>query len=225
MYTKIEKELKKMDNTYPFKLKPLPYDYNALEPFIDEKTMHLHHDKHLATYVTNLNNAIAKYPDYYNWPLEKLLYNINSIHYEIRTAVRNNGGGVFNHNLYFASMKPNGAPLKDGPLMHAINKNFENFEGFKKDFIAAALAVFGSGYTWLVSDSVGNVSIINTPNQDTVIPNNLTPVILIDCWEHAYYLKHYNVRADYITDWFDVANFDEAEKNYAMHGKVDYNSM
>jgi len=208
--------------TYIFKLKPLPYGFDSLEPFIDAWTMELHHDKHLATYVDNLNNTIEKYPNYYDWSLEKLLYNINSLPEEIRTAVRNNGGGVYNHNLFFSIMTPGGAPIEDSHLLHAINKAFGTFEDFKSGFKQAALEVFGSGYAWLVSDSMGNLSILKTPNQDTQIPLNLTAVLIIDVWEHAYYLKNQNRRNEYIDNWFNVINYKQAELNYLTYKTTDF---
>ena len=213
---------KQMSYTYPFELIPLPYPYNGLEPFIDEKTMELHHDKHLATYVKNLNDTISKYPDLYSWPLEKLLYNISFLPFEIRQDVRHNAGGVYNHNMFFDMMTTKSTPIKKGGLLTAIIKNFGSYDNFKSEFKQAALKVFGSGYAWLVSDTMGNVNIMTTPNQDTPIANGLTPIILLDVWEHAYYLKHYNLRADYIDDWFNVIDFDKAQKRYEQAMQVDY---
>ena len=203
-------------NRYPFPLVPLPYAYNALEPYIDEKTMHLHHDRHLQTYVNNLNAALAKYPQFQNWTLEQLLYYSEELPGDIRTAVINNGGGVYNHNFYFANMSPApGAP--GGDLLDAIVKSFGSVENFENQFKAQALAVFGSGYTWLALGKDCNLKIINTKNQDTVLPLDAAPIMGIDVWEHAYYLKHYNVRADYIADWFRVADWRRAQENYEKH--------
>ena len=217
---------------YPFVLVPLPYAYDALEPFIDAKTMELHHDRHLATYVNNLNAALKDYPELHNWNLEQLLYYADYLPKDIRTAVVNNGGGVYNHNLFFAGMKgrdgvehdasnSGGTPWAASPtaeLLTAINNKFGSFDNFKDEFKKQALSVFGSGYTWLAADSNGELYIVNTKNQDTVLPLNLLPVMLIDVWEHAYYLKHYNVRADYIDAWFNVVDMDKAKANYAMVG-------
>ena len=203
-----------MEN-YPFPLVPLPYAYNALEPYIDEKTMRLHHDKHLQTYISNLNAAIKDYPDLYGWSLELLLYYIDKVPEKIRTAVVNNGGGVYNHYLFFAGLqspKPQNKP--SGALAQSIDLQFGGFEVFKKEFKAAALNVFGSGYTWLCADRNNRLQIVNTKNQDTVLPLNLFPVLLIDVWEHAYYLKHHNKRADYIDDWFNVVNWDKVAEKY-----------
>ncbi|MCL2593354.1 MAG: superoxide dismutase [Defluviitaleaceae bacterium] len=203
------------NNNYPFELTPLPYAYNALEPYIDEKTMELHHDKHLQTYITNLNVTLKDYPELHSWSLEQLLYYSNLLPSEIRTAVVNNGGGVYNHNLFFANLT--NKQTKDVPtgiLLQAINADFGSWEDFKKEFKRHCLSVFGSGYTWLAACSNGKVHIVNTQNQDTVLPFNLYPIMLIDVWEHAYYLKHYNVRADYIDAWFNVVNILKAEENY-----------
>jgi len=206
------------DYHYPFSLVPLPYAYSALEPFIDEKTMQLHHDRHLATYVNNLNATLKDYPALHNCSLEELLFHADLLPPAIATAVINNGGGVYNHNMYFAGFKPanltNKPNLPMGTLLQAINAQFGSFDNFKKEFKEKALAVFGSGYTWLASDKNGKLSIVNTKNQDTILPMGLTPILLIDIWEHAYYLKHYNMRADYIDDYFNVINFDIAQQNY-----------
>jgi len=210
------------DNHYPFALVPLPYAYNALEPFIDEKTMQLHHDKHLATYVNNLNAALKDYPALHNCTLQELLYHADLLPVAIKTAVINNGGGVYNHNLYFASFVPAGSSYSGqsnqpmGALLQAIIAQWGSFDNFKKEFKAQALSVFGSGYTWLASDKNGKLSIINTKNQDTLIPMGLTPIILIDVWEHAYYLKHYNVRADYIDDYFEILDWAGALGRYLV---------
>jgi len=201
---------------YPFELTPLPYAYNGLEPYIDEKTMRLHHDRHLQTYVDNLNAALKDYPELHHWSLEQLLYYADRLPEQIRTAVINNGGGVYNHNLFFAGLK---SPQKQknqpaGAFMQAVKAQFGGIDAFKKEFKKEALGVFGSGYTWLATDNEGKLQIINTKNQDTVLPMNLYPIFLIDVWEHAYYLKHYNARADYIDDWLNLVNAEAAETNY-----------
>jgi len=205
-----------MNNHYPFELIPLTYSYDALEPYIDEKTMRLHHDKHLQTYVNNLNAALKDYPGLHGWSLEQLLYYSDSIPEEIRTAVLHNGGGVYNHNMYFAGMKNPAQQINkpDNKLIRAVLAGYGSFDTFKQEFKKQALKVFGSGYTWLAVNGDGKLQIINTGNQETVLPLNVRPVLLIDVWEHAYYLKHYNVRADYIDDWFEVINWEQAEKNY-----------
>ncbi|MCL2556133.1 MAG: superoxide dismutase [Firmicutes bacterium] len=204
-----------MNNHYPFILEPLPYAYNALEPFIDEKTMHLHHDKHLQTYINNLNAVLKNYSYLQDWSLEQLLYYIDYLPIEIKETVNNNAGGVYNHNLYFACIS-NDINLKNpniaSNLMQQINAQYGNFDNFKNEFKKQALSVFGSGYTCLASDIKRQLYILNTKNQDTILPLNLKPIFLIDVWEHAYYLKHYNVRADYIDNWFNILNFSRAEQ-------------
>jgi len=205
----------RMNQHYPFELVPLPYAYNALEPYIDELTMRLHHDKHLQTYVNNLNAALESYPELHNWTIEQLLYYSERVPEKIRTAVINNGGGVYNHEFYFANLAPaakNSAPR--GNLLAAISAQFGSLDAFKAAFKAQALAVFGSGYAWLVVNKDGKLEIITTKNQDSVLPLCACPVLGIDVWEHAYYLKHYNVRADYIDDWFKVLNWQSAEQNF-----------
>lgn len=190
---------------YPFKIVPLPYDYNALEPFIDTLTMELHHDRHLQTYVDNLNKALADYPMYHGWTLEQLIRYPNKLPPNIRTAVRNNAGGVYNHNFYFKTMSSQKERTQTENLKQWISNEFGNIENFKKEFKEKALSVFGSGYAWLVSDKYGRLKIITTANQDTPLTLNFVPIMVIDVWEHAYYLKHYNKRADYIDDWFHVS--------------------
>ena len=181
---------------YPFTNPPLPYAYQALEPYIDEKTMKLHHDRHLQTYVDNLNKALADYSRFHNWTLEQLLYNIASLPEEIQTAVRNNGGGVYNHLLYFTGLAPASNQMPTGALAEAIRREYGSLDAFLKKFKEAALSVFGSGYAWLVVAADGSLMITTTKNQDTPLPLGLCPVFNLDVWEHAYYLKHYNLRAD-----------------------------
>ncbi|HHX80959.1 MAG TPA: superoxide dismutase [Acholeplasmataceae bacterium] len=203
-----------MKTTYPFELKPLPYAYDALEPFIDKETMHLHHDKHHQAYVNNLNKALENYPELHNKTLLELLQNLKKLPEEIQTAVRNNGGGVFNHNLFFDGMTPDSSKMPVGNLAKAIDRAFGSFENFKETFKKAALGRFGSGWAWLVSDENGDVKIVSTANQD--VPLNLTvnPILEIDVWEHAYYLKYQNRRAEYIDNWFNVIDWNKAEYIY-----------
>lgn len=202
-----------MSVQYPFVNHPLPYAYDALEPYIDEKTMHLHHDKHLQTYIDNLNKILEGYPELQDWALEQLLFNIASLPPEIQTGVRNNAGGVFNHQFYFDNLKnPSGEPV--GMLAKAIAEEFGSFAAFKEKMKAAGLSVFGSGYAWLVVDALGKLAIMTTANQDTPLPLGLCPVLNLDVWEHAYYLKNFNVRANYIENWFHVVNWEQAEQNY-----------
>lgn len=193
---------------------PLPYAYNAMEPFIDTKTMELHHDKHLQAYVDNLNHALENYPMLHKLTLEQLLVQENLIPEEIRTAVHNNGGGVYNHRFYFNNLKIEGSKNPVGLLGEYIKKTFGSDQNFKNQMKEAAMSVFGSGYAWLVVGGDGVLRIITTANQDTPLPEGLCPVLNLDVWEHAYYLKHYNVRADYIDDWFQVVNWEKADENY-----------
>ena len=203
-----------MNEHYKFINIPLPYAYNAMEPYIDEKTMMLHHDKHLQTYIDNLNNTLSEYPQFQNWTLEQLIMNIPSLPNEIQTAVKNNGGGVFNHQFYFSNLAASASLPPVGILGEAIENEFGSYQSFQDQFKTAALSVFGSGYAWLVVDATGQLRIITTQNQDTPLPLMMCPVLSIDVWEHAYYLKHYNKRADYIDDWFHVVNWNNANRNY-----------
>ncbi|MCL1831312.1 MAG: superoxide dismutase [Oscillospiraceae bacterium] len=203
--------------TYEFALFALPYEYDALEPHIDTLTMHLHHDRHLKTYTDKLNAALAPFPELHNRTLEWLLCNPDVLPPAIRTAVRNNGGGVYNHIYYFCSMTPHATetpPMPDCALGIKIDRSFGSWEAFKKQFKASALDLFGSGYLWLVTSRRGQLKILPTYNQDTPIVKGFCPLFCIDLWEHAYYLKHYNDRASYIDDWFAVFNGTFAERNY-----------
>lgn len=204
-----------MSNRYPFELKPLPYEYNALEPHIDEATMKLHHDKHLKAYVDKLNEIVGPYPEFHNWYLETFLCNIHSLPNTLQTPIRNNAGGVYNHNLFFSllsSKDTNSIPI--GNLAEKIEKDFGSYENFKEKFKEAALSRFGSGYAWLVIDRNKNLKIITTANQNTPLELNLYPVLVIDVWEHAYYLKYNNRRNEYIDNFFSVLNFKKAEELY-----------
>jgi len=203
---------------FKFQLFKLPYAYDALEPYIDALTVKLHHDRHLKTYTDKLNAALAPYPEYHNWSLEKLLCNINNMPVKIRNDIKNNGGGVYNHIYFFAGMCPHN-PDKTQPggvLGDRINRLFGDWDKFKEKFKAAALDVFGSGYAWLAADRRGVLRIIRSENQDAPISKGLLPIMVIDVWEHAYYLKHYNDRAAYIDDWFNVLNIKFAEENYSF---------
>jgi Fe-Mn family superoxide dismutase len=201
-----------------YELPQLPYDYNALEPHIDEETMHLHHEKHHNTYVTNLNAALEKHPEADPGNVEELLANINSVPEDIRTAVRNNGGGHSNHAMFWQIMGPSGQGGGEprGELGSAINSSFGSFEGFKEQWAAAGApgALFGSGWVWLIANPGGSLSIETTPNQDSPLMEGKLPVIGLDVWEHAYYLNYQNRRPDYINAWWNVVNWDEAERRY-----------
>ncbi len=203
-----------MENEYyPFTNLPLPYAYNAMEPYIDEKTMQLHHDRHLQTYIDNLNEILKDHPDLQKLSLQELILAVPRLSYDIQVGVLNNAGGVYNHRFYFDILANPSGRRPVGKLAEAIDRDLGGLEEFNKAFKKAALSVFGSGYAWLVSYK-GSLKIVTTPNQNTTLGMDLKPVINIDVWEHAYYLKHYNVRADYIDDWFNIINWEKAEQNY-----------
>lgn len=203
-----------MNEHYEFVNPPLPYSYSALEPYIDEKTMMLHHNRHLQTYVDNLNNILKDYPQLQDWSLEQLLYYTDYLPADIQTPVVNNAGGVYNHIFYFSNLTDSSTKAPVGELSNEIDSVFGDYDSFKEKFTQAALSVFGSGYAWLTADANRGLKIITTKNQDTPIPLELYPVLNIDVWEHAYYLKHYNLRKDYINDWFEVVNWNNANQLY-----------
>ena len=199
-----------------FTLPPLPYDFAALEPHIDAKTMEIHHDKHHQAYVNNLNAAIEKAPELQGKSLEDLLKNVNSAPESVRTAVRNNGGGHWNHSFFWQIMAPKAGSQPSGALGDAIKSSFGGFDKFKEQFAAAAAGRFGSGWAWLLNDG-GKLSITSTPNQDNPLMDGKSPnaVLLgIDVWEHAYYLKYQNRRPDYVTAWWNVVNWSEVGKRF-----------
>ena len=193
------------------KLPDLPYDYNALEPFIDEQTMRIHHDKHHAAYVNNLNNALKDNVDLQNKSIEELIKNLTSVPEAIRTAVRNNGGGHANHSLFWTMMRPKARDQPSGDLAEKINSTFGSFEKFKELFSAAGMGRFGSGWAWLTLKD-GKLQIESTANQDSPLTEGKVPLLTLDVWEHAYYLKYMNKRADYIQAWWNVVNWEEVEK-------------
>ena len=197
-----------------YEVPPLPYDYNALEPHIDEQTMRIHHDKHHATYVTNANNALANHPDLAALPVEELLKDLSRVPENLRTAVRNNAGGHANHTLFWQIMKPNGGSQPSGPLADAINQTFGSFDAFKEELNKAGAGRFGSGWAWLTVDGSGALRVESTPNQDTPISEGRTPILGVDVWEHAYYLKYQNRRADYLAAWWNTVNWDEVARRY-----------
>ncbi|NIK13379.1 superoxide dismutase [Alkalibacillus almallahensis] len=196
-----------------FELPELPYAYDALEPHIDKETMNIHHTKHHNTYVTKLNAALEGHSDLQDKSLEELLQNLNSLPSDIQTAVRNNGGGHANHALFWTVLSPNGGGQPTGELADKINEKFGSFEDFKDQFKAAATGRFGSGWAWLVVKN-GDLEITSTPNQDTPVMEGVTPILGIDVWEHAYYLKYQNRRPDYIDAFWNVVNWDEVNKRY-----------
>jgi len=198
-----------------FELPPLPYDYNALEPYIDTQTMQLHHDKHHATYVTNLNNALKDSPLASLQPDEVLL-RINEVPDAVRTAVRNNGGGHANHSMYWQIMKPNGGGEPTGDIAQAITSSFGSFDAFKTAFNDAAAKQFGSGWAWVTLGQDGKLQITSSANQDSPLLNGIYPIFGNDVWEHAYYLKYQNRRPEYLNNWWNVVNWDEINKRYAQ---------
>lgn len=195
-------------------LPKLPYDVNALEPYIDAKTMEIHHGKHHQGYVNKLNAALEKHPNLQSKTVEELLKDLDSVPEDIRTAVRNNGGGHANHSLFWPCMSPNGGGEPDGDLADAINSKFGSFNDFKEQFSSEAAGRFGSGWAWLCVDLGGNLVLLSTPNQDSPLSQGLTPILGLDVWEHAYYLKYQNRRPDYINEWWNVVNWDQVAKNY-----------
>jgi Fe-Mn family superoxide dismutase len=199
-----------------FTLPALPYAPDALEPHIDKMTMEIHHGKHHNAYVTNLNKALESAPDLANKSIEELLANnCAAVPENIRTAVRNNGGGHINHSMFWKIMGPNAAGQPVGNLAQAINSTFGGFDQFKEKFADAGVKRFGSGWAWLIKNPNGKLEIISTPNQDSPMMGGNMPILGVDVWEHAYYLKYQNRRADYLKAWWNVVNWDAIAKNYA----------
>jgi superoxide dismutase, Fe-Mn family len=205
--TRKNKQNKKMEQ----KLPELEYKYNALEPFIDENTMRIHHSKHHQAYVDKLNKALERYPKLRERSVERLIFSLNRVPKDARTAVRNNGGGHLNHSFFWQLLKEN--VKLNGEIKKAIEKRFGSFEEFKKQFTDAALGLFGSGWAWLVMDN-DQLQIITTNNQDNPLTKGKIPVLTLDLWEHAYYLKYQNKRAEYVEAFFQVINWDKVNENY-----------
>ncbi len=201
-----------------YELPPLPYDYSALEPYIDTQTMQLHHDKHHAAYVNNLNAALKDNSQFSSMNVDDLMRHIKDVPDSARTAVRNNGGGHSNHSMFWQIMMPNGGGQPSGALASAINSTFGSFDAFKTQFNDAGVKRFGSGWTWLVLDQSGKLSVISSANQDSPLMDSMYPVMGNDVWEHAYYLKYQNRRPDYLNAWWNVVNWDEIAKRYAQGG-------
>ena len=197
----------------PFTLPKLPYAFDGLEPHIDARTMEIHHDKHHATYVANLNKAVAEAPDLGKKKIDELIHQLNSVPEKIRTAVRNNGGGHLNHSLFWQMMSAKGGGQPKGPLAKGIEQTFGSFDKFKEGFSEAATKQFGSGWAWLTLDGK-TLKIESTPNQDSPLTEGRIPLLGIDVWEHAYYLKYQNKRADYIAAFFNVINWDFVTERY-----------
>jgi Fe-Mn family superoxide dismutase len=197
----------------PFTLPSLPYAFGALEPHIDTQTMQIHHGKHHQTYVNNLNAAIEKAPELANKTIEELMRGIDAAPESVRSAVRNNGGGHWNHSMFWQIMGPNAGGEPSGKVADAIKTAFGGFDKFKEQWSAAGVARFGSGWVWLLNDG-GKLSINSTPNQDNPLMEGKTPVLGLDVWEHAYYLRYQNRRPDYISAWWNVVNWDEVSKRF-----------
>jgi Fe-Mn family superoxide dismutase len=196
-----------------YELPKLPYAYDALEPYIDARTMELHYTKHHQTYVTKLNEALDKHPEIADKPLAELLTLIDEVPADIRTAVRNHGGGHMNHSMFWTIMGPGAGAEPSGKIGEAIAKTFGDFAKFKDEFNKSAAGVFGSGWAWLVRDENGKLVITTTPNQDSPLMHKQKPILGLDVWEHAYYLKYQNKRPDYIDAWWNVVNWQEIDKN------------
>ncbi|MCT1904416.1 superoxide dismutase SodA [Oceanobacillus sojae] len=196
-----------------FELPELPYAYDALEPTIDKETMNIHHTKHHNTYVTKLNDALEGHEDLQNKSVEELVTDLNSVPESIRTAVRNNGGGHANHSFFWKTLSPNGGGEPAGELADKINSKFGSLDKFKEEFAAAAAGRFGSGWAWLVLNN-GQLEITSTPNQDSPLTEGKTPLLGLDVWEHAYYLKYQNKRPEYISAFWNVVNWDQVANNY-----------
>ncbi|MEH7074055.1 superoxide dismutase [Neobacillus drentensis] len=198
-----------------FELPQLPYAEDALEPHIDKETMNIHHTRHHNTYVTNLNNALAGNEELLSKSVEEVISNLDAVPEAARTAVRNNGGGHANHSLFWQILSPNGGGAPTGKLADAISSKFGSFESFKEEFAKAATTRFGSGWAWLAVNN-GELEVSSTPNQDSPLMEGKTPILGLDVWEHAYYLKYQNKRPDYISSFWNVVNWDEVSKRYSQ---------
>jgi len=198
-----------------YEVPPLPYAFDALEPHIDAKTMEIHHDKHHATYVANANAALEKHPELGAKTVEDLLWGLDTVPEDIRTAIRNNAGGHSNHSIFWTIMGPGGGGNPPGRLGDTIKSTFGSYDGFKEELQKAALGRFGSGWAWLVADKQGKMSIKSYANQDSPYSDGLTPILGVDVWEHAYYLKYQNKRADYVAAWFNTLNWPAIEARFS----------
>lgn len=194
-----------------FTLPDLPYEYDALAPFISSEIQHLHHTGHHAAYVKNLNLSLEKYPDWQNKTIEEIITSLDQVPEDIRTTVRNNGGGHYNHSLFWQMMAPKAGGEPTGTILNEIKQYFGEFKTFKEQFTQGAIKIFGSGWEWLVWDQ-GKLTLLNTPNQDSPLSGSKIPLLGLDVWEHAYYLQYYNKRPDYIEAWWNVVNWEEVSK-------------
>ena len=198
-----------------FKLPELKYDYNALEPVMDARTVEIHHGKHHATYTNKLNAALEKYPQFFDMSIEDVLSDLGKIPEGARNAVRNHGGGYYHHNLWWEQIGPGKGGTPAATLAAALDEKFGSFEEFKKDLSAASIGVFGSGWGWLCKDSKGELAIITTTNQDSPISQGFVPILTIDVWEHAYYLKYQNRRDEFVVNFWNLIDWDAVSKRYA----------
>ncbi|MFL1672917.1 superoxide dismutase [Paenibacillus thiaminolyticus] len=196
-----------------FTLPELSYGYDELEPYLDARTMEIHHKKHHAAYVANLNQALSSSPQFKNATVEQLISHLDDIPEDIRTAVRNHGGGHYGHSLYWSIMSPTGGGDPKGDIAKGIEKHFGSFEQLKEDLTKAALSRFGSGWGWLVVNG-DKLEVMSTPNQDTPLADNKTPILVVDVWEHAYYLQYQNRRPDFVSSWWNVVNWEEVNRRY-----------
>jgi superoxide dismutase, Fe-Mn family len=203
-----------------FQLPPLPYDYSALEPVIDTETMQLHHDKHHAAYVNNLNAALEKHPEFFSKTPEQIITNLNSVPEDVRTTVRNNAGGHVNHSMFWKLMHKQDGSVSAGAIVTAVDDAFGGFEAFQKQFNEAGAKHFGSGWVWLVRAPGGQLRIITTPNQDNPLMQGLYPILGNDVWEHAYYLKYRNRRPEYLAAWWQIVNWNEVNRRLDESSKV-----
>ena len=196
-------------------LPALPYAFSDLEPHIDARTMEIHHGKHHNAYIANLNNALEDHPELQTKSIEELLKDLEAVPSAIRGAVQNNGGGHYNHTLFWPSMSANGGGIPSGDLAAAIDNTFDNFESFKAEFSATAATRFGSGWAWLSIDGSNKLIVSSTSNQDNPVSDGLTPILGLDVWEHAYYLNYQNLRPDYIAAWWNIVNWDKVSERFA----------
>ena len=196
-------------------LPALPYEFSDLEPHIDARTMEIHHGKHHNAYITNLNAALESHPELQDKSIEELLKDLGAVPSDIRGAVQNNGGGHYNHTLFWPSMSADGGGIPSGNLAAAIDSTFNDFESFKAEFSAAAATRFGSGWAWLSIDGNNNLTVSSTANQDNPISEGLSPILGLDVWEHAYYLNYQNLRPDYISAWWNIVNWDKVSERFA----------
>lgn len=203
--------------SYPFQLPELGYPYDALEPHFDARTMEIHHQRHHGAYTTNLNKALEGHPRFHGFSVEQLLRGFHGLPAEIQEAVRNNGGGYHNHTLFWEILTPGGSSSPSGELAAALDAEFGSFEAFKEKFSAAAAGRFGSGWAWLAVDPFGKLQLFSTPNQDSPLMTGHSPILGLDVWEHAYYLKYQNRRPEYIQAFWNVVNWDKVAEKFARH--------